>query len=294
MSDRDVVNKIQSFAHDATFQFEGDLCVYAKLNNKNNLFYGSIRTAKNKPEILSHISKLKNLRFLDLRKNRIHYLPNLDLHNLVHLDIASNYLCSVPNWIRNNKLTFLNLGVNNLKEIPEWISEFKDLTVLKLHKNELVDVSPIKTCTKVKFLNLYLNKMKKIPDFVWQFKDVEFFSWGLTGITHLPPNIGNWKNLTWLSLVANKLQSLPDDICKLTNLKGMRLNKNKIEKLPENIGLLKNLEELSLYRNCLKSLPESFAKLNLKKLNIAYNDFENIPLLKSEWLCDSKDKLKWS
>ena len=186
MSDRDIVAKILSFAPDATFQFDGDVCTYAKLNNKNNIFYGSIRTKKNKPEIIHLISKLKSLQYLDLRKNRLNEIPDLGLQKLVHLDLASNYLKIVPNWIRKNNLTFLNLGVNNLEIIPEWISEFDELTVLKLHKNKLTDISPIQTCKKVKFLNLYLNKMKEIPEFIWKFNDVEFFSWGLSEIIELP------------------------------------------------------------------------------------------------------------
>jgi Leucine-rich repeat (LRR) protein len=159
MSDRDIVNKILSFAPESSFEFEEDDCISAKLNNKNNIFYGCIRTCKNKNEVLLLLNKLEKLKFLDLRKNRIHYLPELNFKNLRHLDLASNYLTEVPSWIKHNNLEFLNLGVNNLKSIPEWISELTNLKVIKLHKNELNNVDPISTCSNVKFLNLYLNKI---------------------------------------------------------------------------------------------------------------------------------------
>jgi Leucine-rich repeat (LRR) protein len=294
MSDKDVVLRILHYVPDATFEFENDNCIYAKLNNKKNIFYGCIRTCKQKNEILLLLRKLENLKFLDLRKNRICSMPDMCFKNLIHLDLASNYLTEVPAWVKHNNIEFLNLGVNNLKLIPDWISKFSNLKVVKLHKNKLFDVSSISACTNIQVLNLYLNKMREIPSFIWKFKKMQFFSWGLTNIDFLSNEISNWKNLQWLSLVANKITVLPDEICELKQLKGMRLNKNKIEKLPSNIGQLQNLQELSLHKNCLKELPESFQKLNLKKLNLSYNMFETIPPgINSDWFCFDNKDCKW-
>ena len=103
--------------HIRPFEFENDHCIYAKLNNKKNIFYGCIRTCKQKNEILLLLRKLENLKFLDLRKNKICSMPDMHFENLTHLDLASNYLTEVPSWVKNNNIEFLNLGVNNLKLI---------------------------------------------------------------------------------------------------------------------------------------------------------------------------------
>ena len=62
----------------ATFKFQEDKCIYAQFTNESNLFYGCIRLHSNhdKKQILLLIDKLKNLKYLDLRKNII--LTNIE------------------------------------------------------------------------------------------------------------------------------------------------------------------------------------------------------------------------
>ena len=132
MSDLDVVSQILKIIPDATFEFQQEKCIVAKITNKSNLFFGCMRNLSNsdKIEVLKLISCLKNIRHLDLRKNRLNKIIDFDLPELEHLDLASNYLSNVPVWIKNNNLKFLNLGVNNLINIPDWMSNFKELQVL--------------------------------------------------------------------------------------------------------------------------------------------------------------------
>jgi len=295
MSDRDIVKKILKYVPKATFEFEEDNCVSAVLTKKDHIHFGLMRSLSltDKKEVLNLLAKLKSIRVLDLRKNRIGLIPDLGLEMLEHIDLASNYMGQVPEWIKNKKLKFLNLGVNEIQELPEWINEFTNLEVLKLHKNKIKGFEEISECKKIKFLNLYLNHAKKVPKFIWNFLDVEFFSWGVSGTTRLSEDIINWKNLQWISLVHNKLDSLPESICKLTQLKGIRANKNKISKLPNEIGNLCNLRQLSLYKNELKNLPDSFRMLRLEKLNLSHNLFKDAPDVTADWLCSSPNDLKW-
>ena len=79
---------------------------------------------------------------------------------------------------KNLDLNFLNLGVNNLDYVPDWISS-KQYEVLKLHKNN-IRVIPFIDGKKLKFLNLYQNKMDNIPNWIWDLKNLEFFSWGFS------------------------------------------------------------------------------------------------------------------
>lgn len=296
--DRLIAEKLTNMVPGAHIQFEGNVCVGVHLVDPKHLFHGLARhlSPSDKKEILGLISKLEGLRYLDLRKNRFGKIPDLGLRNLEYVDLASNYMGSVPEWLRGLPLQYLNLGVNGLTTVPDWIGSFQNLRVLKLHKNSLLNVDAVAPLGSLAFLNLYFNRVKRLPTWLWDLREINFFSWGVSGITHLPEEIGNWTKLEWLSLVANHIERLPDTLCELTLLKGMRLHKNRLLSLPENIGNLSRLEQLTLYRNRLQSLPQSFANLRLKKLNLAHNEFTDRPLVnmdRLEWMCYEQADHLW-
>ncbi len=296
MSDFDVVNEIKKYDNKAKFVMDGDICKEAHFVNENEIFFGTLRTlnSKEKKYVLRFVDKLKNLEVLNLRKNCLGYIDNLDLPKLKYLDLASNYMGSVSDFFKFCNLEYLSLGVNDLKCIPDFISNFCNLKTIKLHKNEISDVSSISNCRNLQFLNLYLNSMNEVPKFIFSFEKIEFFSWGISKIKSFPEEIENWKNLKWLSLVANHLQFLPETICLLTNLNGLRIHKNHLVELPSNIGNLKKLKQISLYCNKLKFLPDSFFNLKLEKCNISYNEFIDMPKVESQWLCIEENDCLWS
>lgn len=250
--EKEIVRKIESLCF-VKSKFDGEKCVALDFTDENNPYLGTIRHNQNKIEILNLIDKLKNLKYLNLRKNRIVKSFHLELPELEHLDLGSNYLLTIPPWIQNLNLKFLNLGVNNLTFIPEWFVE-KKFETLKLHKNLISYLPEINTQNLI-FLNLYQNNMKKIPNFIWYAKKLEFFSWGNSEVFDLPAEIGNLSNLIWLSFVCNKISFIPEEFCNLSKLRGARFTKNNIEYLPKNIENLKNLEEMLLFKNKIKEIP---------------------------------------
>jgi len=260
MSDHDIISYLKNIIPLVSATFHEDHCISLKLTSPECVLGGIVRLRSDKHSILGLISQLHHLRELDLRRNRFGLIPNLGLVNLESLDLGSNYMGSVPEWIRGLNLKYLNLGVNELKFIPDWIGELP-LENLKLHKNQLSNVDAIAPL-RLTSLNLYLNRLKW-PKFLWDF-DLKVFSWGVSGIKEID-GIGNWKNLEWLTCVANKIECLPDSICGLTKLKGLVLNKNRLTCLPERIGELVNLRHLFLYKNQISVLPKSFGSLKLER-----------------------------
>ncbi len=260
--DRDTVDAILAIVP-ATATFRDDHCVSLKLTG--GILGGLVRRIDKVP-VLRLVSRLERLEELDLRRNRCGELPDLGLRCLTWLDLGSNYMGSVPDWIRPLPLKYLNLGVNELKVIPDWIGELP-LTTLKLHKNQIKCVDAIAPL-KLNSLNLYLNGLKQFPKCIWDF-DLHTFSWGVSGVTVLPEI--PWKNLEWFVCIANRIERLPNSFCDLSKLKGAFLNKNRLTCLPERIGELQSLKHLFLYKNRIQWVPESFGHLRLERFNMDKN-----------------------
>lgn len=138
------------------------------------------------------------------------------------------------------------------------------------------------------------------------------------GISQLPSEIGQCKNLTYLNLKGNRLTNLPDSLCDLENLCQLDATHNKIKKLPngmerltalvtlnlqnnrlkslhDGVGRIRNLCKLNLEDNRLKDLPESFSEMQwLEVLNLSGNHLSSIPgflgiTLKFDWLFLSRN-----
>lgn len=210
MTDRDVVAAIGRLVPGVRSQFRGDECHALFLTKSDCLLGGLARrlSPADKREVLRLVSLLPHLRLLNLRRNRLGPVPDLGLERLEWLDLGSNYMGAVPDWLRRLPLQYLSLGVNELKFIPDWLGGLP-LTTLKLHKNEIANVDAVRPLRALKFLNLYFNRIKPFPEFVFEFPNVRFFSWGVSGLERLPDGVGRWAELRWLSLVANRLTELP-------------------------------------------------------------------------------------
>ena len=98
------------------------------------------------------------------------------------------------------------------------------------------------------------------------------------GLTELPKEIGELKNLLALYLANNQLSELPKEIGELKNLLALYLANNQLSKLPKEIGELKNLLELYLPNNQLSEYPKEIGELkNLQLLSLDNNQLSKLP-----------------
>src|SRR3954463_3582256 len=120
MSDLDVIRELhRRVGRDFSYEMEGESVVGLSLASDAFIFGGLIRhhSAQEKNDILLLVSRLKQLRKLNLRRCMLGTMPEAmsELVQLKHLDLGSNCLGEVPGWIGwIHDLEYLNLGVNQL------------------------------------------------------------------------------------------------------------------------------------------------------------------------------------
>lgn len=147
----------------------------------------------------------------------------------------------------------LDLSMNELKQVPEWIKDLKQLESLCLYANKITELPEwISELSALKKLELTSNSIKKLPE-----------------------SIGLLKNLNIFNCLGNQLSSLPKSLFQLPKLKQLHANNNKIKKLPDTAGQATALQYVNLSKNLLDKLPKGFALLSkLEHLDLSSNPID--------------------
>ncbi len=241
-------------------------------------------------QIPEAIGKLPNLTKLDISFNLIEdileVLPKLceilsKLSNLTQVNLGGNQIAEIPEAITQlSSLKVLNLDANQITEIPEAIAQLSNLTRLDLSKNQitLIPEAIIGQLSNLTSLDLRNNQITQIPDAIGQLSNLRWLGLWENQITQIPDAIGQLSNLTHLYLWENQITEIPEAIAQLSNLTWLQLDNNQITVIPEAIGQLSNLTQLDLWNNQITEIPEAIAKLsNLTELSLRNNKIEKIP-----------------
>uniref|UniRef100_A0A8C6W0N4 Leucine rich repeat containing 7 n=1 Tax=Nothobranchius furzeri TaxID=105023 RepID=A0A8C6W0N4_NOTFU len=181
------------------------------------------------------IGKLRQLRYLDLAKNRIESLDS---------DVSG---CEA--------LEDMLLSSNMLQHLPDSIGMLKKLTTLKVDDNQLTSLPhTIGSLSLLEELDCSCNELESLPPTVGYLHSLRTFAADENFLTELPREIGNCKNVTVMSLRSNKLEFLPDEIGQMTKLRVLNLSDNRLKNLPFSFTKLKDLAALWLSDNQSKAL----------------------------------------
>lgn len=98
------------------------------------------------------------------------------------------------------------------------------------------------------------------------------------GLTTLPPEVGELRQLKQLDISDNYLVGLPSEIGNLVDLTMLDVADNRLVELPSEIGDLASLRNLNLYGNRLSFLPAAIMRLvKLKELIVSNNQILAVP-----------------
>jgi len=143
----------------------------------------------------------------------------------------------------------LDLSVNKLKTIPDYLGSFVNL----------------------KHLNLSDNQLKALPDSIGNLKKLETLIVSNNQLTALPISLEGLVNLRTLTISGNLLSSFPLQIVGLKHLEAVDLSKNKISEIPDGVEALQ-ATEVNLNQNQLSRISESIASCpRLRVLRVEEN-----------------------
>ncbi|EFA04777.2 Protein phosphatase PHLPP-like protein [Tribolium castaneum] len=218
------------------------------------------------------LQSLSDLKVLSLRSNGIQNFPNsiLQLVTLVTLDLSDNSLLTLPPEISLlENLSELVLDQNLLSVLPTTLWDLKFLQTLKVARNRLA-LPPDKP-----------GEMRALILAESELKPENHNKNGLTTLNlrsnRLKGNIilGNYGNLTELDVSENSIENL--DLSAVEQLQILQCSRNSITHLTLH-G--KNLTSIIAGNNRLRNLTLAHPPLNLRHLDVCYNELETLP----DWL----------
>jgi internalin A len=121
--------------------------------------------------------------------------------------------------------------------------------------------------------------LTELPPELWQLRNLRWLNLFYNQLTSLPSEIGQRTGLQALWLNGNLLRELPPEIGQLNQLGVLLIESNQLSSLPPQIGKLESLISLQLYGNELSELPPEIGQLtNLKELDVSWNPLKSLPL----------------
>lgn len=226
--------------------------------------------SSNNLEIIpEEIKNLQKLHTLILSLNPLRIFPNeiQSLKNLRKIDLTGTILIEIPSLASFKKLVHLNLSSNYLKSLPGDITELTSLEYLNVSSNLLESLpEDLAKLTSLEYLNLKTNPLESLPEDITKLTSLKYLDLRSTNIETLPNEIYKLKNLLVLKIETN----VPNPNLNLINLQELSLIQTNIRSFQ--FRNLHNLRELNLfidYETLINNQDVILSELNsLQKLKV--------------------------
>ena len=187
-----------------------------------------------------------------------------------------------PEIARLTQLSSLNLGGNQLSDLPESLeslTRLTQLTSLDLGGNQFGELpESVTRLSQLTSLDLRSNQLSELPESLTRLTQLTSLDLGDNQFSELPESLTRLTQLTTLNLYNNQLSELPESLGRLIQLTYLRLDKNQLSELPKCLTRLSQLNHLYVDENQLTAVPHFLTKLrNLKGLDLRANKRLPIP-----------------
>lgn len=174
-----------------------------------------------------------------------------------------------------NKIILKN---NKLFQLPENISEFRNLRSIDLSNNRFTSIPfQIYNFKKLKKLVINNNNINYISIQIGKLKNLEELHLKANNLTHIHMKLYSLKKLHTLDLSENELSEISRCIHKLQSLETLKISDNNLFSIPKEI-FGKNLEYLDLSDNHIDVIPDAIKNSQeLRDINFDNNEIVNIP-----------------
>ena len=179
-----------------------------------------------------------NLQELDVHKNRLKSLPELDMPQLRKLRCSKNELTSLPFGLSScTKLEQLDCAANRIRSVPS-LESLECLKVLNAMDNAL------KRCPELPVVS----RLEGIGS------GLEFLNLAFNELTLVPPSLILHEKLSEVHLQNNKLAVLDAAFAEMTSLKLLDLSNNSLQDVPYELGYCVPLVSLLIDGNPIRSI----------------------------------------
>ena len=206
----------------------------------------------------------------------IEQLLNSPLNSVKHAKITNAQLTSFPEELFRQKesIEIIDLSYNNLTELPNRITEFKNLKILFLSFNQF-KVFPIQlsNCEQLSMIAFKSNQLIGIEENSFPLS-LRWLILTDNQIDKIPESIGNCELLQKFVFAGNRIKVLPESLSNCKNLELIRASANQFIDFPSVLLTLPKLAWLAFEGNPFSKLPTKEAEHKLP-----FIDWDEITLL---------------
>ncbi|XP_063682429.1 protein flightless-1 homolog isoform X2 [Bolinopsis microptera] len=259
-------------------------------------FLRAIDFTKNnfKDDFPAAVANMTSLTWLRANKTHLSDVPDslCKLNKLEDLILSRNEIKELPQEITEMAgLRSLNLRHNKLQKegIPYSLFDLEELTTLDFSHNNL-DSCPenLHRAKALLVLNVAHNRIKEVPPSLFtQLKYMQHLDLSNNLIEYIPPQIRRLQQLKSLNISYNPLQHDQfRSLSGLTQLESLNIahTQRGINNIPSEFDKLASLTEIDLSYNKLTRVPEPVYRLeNLKRANFSHNEISEMSSLTECW-----------